>query len=244
MSIPAQSPSTGVIAGIDEVGRGALAGPVVAAACVLRAPLFPRKRPFMSWSPVRTEKQKGFCLIADSKKLTPEQREESLKWIQTNCVFGVGMTAASDIDAIGILGATERAMQEAVRNLAKILQPTYLLVDGRDKFWFDYSHSSIIRGDESESCIAAASIVAKVTRDRLMVESAKDFPHFGFDKHKGYGTEYHYQALRTHPPCILHRRSFLASAELVTQALSSESLLSQIQSSAPIKRMGNVSNCP
>src|SRR3989338_6190929 len=142
--------SAGVIAGIDEAGRGALAGPVVAAACILKANLIPRKTPFISWSPVRTERQQGFCLIADSKKLSPEQREESLLWIKANCVFGVGMTPAADIDQIGILGATERAMQEAVHNLAKILKPTYLLVDGRDKFWFDYPHSSIIRGDRSE----------------------------------------------------------------------------------------------
>ena len=113
-------------------------------------------------------------------------------------------------------------MQEAVRSLAKILKPTYLLVDGRDKFWFDYPHSSIIRGDESESCIAAASIVAKVTRDRLMIASAKEFPQFGFERHKGYGTKFHYEALRVHLPCALHRRSFLTNAQLVAQATAVE----------------------
>src|SRR3989344_5805209 len=179
-----------IIAGIDEAGRGALAGPVVAAACVIRSSLIPRKTPCISWSPVRTKRQQGFCLIADSKKLTPEQRESSFAWIKKNCLFGIGMSSADHIDRHGILAATERAMQEAIRALAQIITPTYLLVDGRDKFWFDYPHTSIIRGDESESCIAAASIVAKVTRDRLMIASAKEFPQFGFERHKGYGTNF------------------------------------------------------
>ncbi|HLD71210.1 MAG TPA: ribonuclease HII [Candidatus Peribacteraceae bacterium] len=212
------------MAGIDEAGRGALAGPVVAAACIVRSPLFARKEPFGSWSPVRTKRELGFCLIADSKKLTPKQREESLQWIQMHCAFGIGMTPAEDIDRIGILEATERAMQEALRNLATVMRPTYVLVDGRDKFWFDYPHSSIIRGDESESCIAAASIVAKVTRDRLMVASSKEFPQFGFEKHKGYGTELHYEALRQHSPCILHRRSFLSSAKHMEDTIALERL--------------------
>src|SRR3989338_8806517 len=125
-----------VIAGVDEAGRGALAGPVVAAACVLRSFLYPRKSPFISWSPVRRKRQQGHCLIADSKKLTPKQRDSSFQWISRNCLFGVGMTPAIDIDRIGILPATERAMQEAVHNLAALLKPTCLLIDGRDKFWF------------------------------------------------------------------------------------------------------------
>ena len=231
-----------IIAGIDEAGRGALAGPVVAAACVIQSSLIPRKTPFISWSPVRNKRQQGFCLIADSKKLTPEQRESSLAWIKQNCIFGVGMSSAEDIDGIGILGATEKAMQEAVKALAMIAQPTYLLVDGRDKFWFDYSHTSIIRGDESESFIAAASIIAKVTRDHLMIEASKDFPEYAFYQHKGYGTEAHYQCLKQHGMCSLHRRSFLKNTDLVAQALSDESLPSHIQSPTPKMRSGIVSN--
>ncbi|MEK7591366.1 MAG: ribonuclease HII [Patescibacteria group bacterium] len=210
------------IAGVDEAGRGALAGPVIAAACILRSFLYPRKTPFISWSPVRNKRQAGHCLIADSKKLTPEQREISFQWISKHCVFGVGMTPASDIDRMGILPSTERAMQEAVQNLAALLKPTYLLVDGRDKFWFDCAHTSIIRGDESEACIAAASIVAKVHRDRWMVEASRTYPQFGFERHKGYGTDAHFRALRKMPPCELHRRSFLTNAAYACQTLSRE----------------------
>lgn len=149
------------------------------------------------------------CIIADSKKLTEEQREIAFAWITTHCPFGVSMVNAEEIDAIGILEATQKAMQMAVAEVAKVITPTYLLIDGRDQFWFDYPHSSIIRGDESEPCIAAASIIAKVTRDRIMVEYAKEFPKYNFDQHKGYGTEEHLAAIQTHGPCPLHRLTFL-----------------------------------
>lgn len=184
--------NTPVIAGIDEAGRGALAGPVVAGACVLKAGV---QLP---------------SFIRDSKQLTPEIREEAFAWITTHCVaYGIGATEASVIDAEGILAATERAMQEAVAALARTVTPTYLLVDGRDKFWFDYPHSSVIDGDQLEPCISAASILAKVTRDRLMRDIARLFPTYGFDMHKGYGVPLHQEALRTHGPCPLHRRTFL-----------------------------------
>jgi ribonuclease HII len=182
-----------IIAGIDEAGRGALAGPVVAGACILpdgiRLPRF----------------------IRDSKQLTPETREEAFAWIAAHCAYGSGIVEAAFVDAHGILAATERAMQEAVAALAEIRRPTYLLVDGRDKFWFDYPHTAIIDGDDREPCISAASIVAKVTRDRLMVELDAHFPAFGFAMHKGYGTPEHYAALASHGLCLLHRRTFLRS---------------------------------
>lgn len=182
-----------VIAGIDEAGRGALAGPVVAGACILleATPLPP--------------------FIRDSKQMTPEMREEAFMWIAAHCVYGAGIVEAAFIDAYGILAATERAMQRAIAALAQTIQPTYLLVDGRDKFWFDYPHSAIINGDALEPCISAASIVAKVTRDRLILQLDGTFPQYGFAAHKGYGTPEHFAAITAHGPCLLHRRTFLSS---------------------------------
>ena len=203
-----------VIVGVDEAGRGALAGPVVAGACVLIPTLNRNRR------------------IRDSKQMTPDERDEAFTWITEHCMFGFGIVGHDVIDREGILAANERAMQEAVAMVATKIRPTYLLVDGRDKFWFDYPHSSIIDGDVHEPCIAAASIVAKVTRDRLMVEQAKLFPQYGFEQHKAYGTPEHQVALRTHGPCPIHRQTFLKTfltaslvptqAESLPQAVSAQ----------------------
>jgi ribonuclease HII len=167
--------------------------------------MFVRKH---GWSPF-AQKPEIDCLIGDSKQLSEEQRETAFNWITTHCAFGIGMSSAQEIDELGILGATERAMQTAVKELASKQTPTYLLVDGRDAFWFDYPHSSVIRGDSLEPAIAAASIIAKVTRDRLMKEHHETFPHYGFAQHKGYGSTVHMDALKEHGPCALHRQSFL-----------------------------------
>ena len=180
-----------IIAGIDEAGRGALAGPVVAAACV-----FSRRR-------------RGVPRIDDSKRLAPEEREEAFAYLTLHCPYGVSIVGADIVDREGILGATERAMQEAVAFLRVLARPTYLLIDGRDHFWFDIPHSSIIRGDQSEQCISAASIIAKVTRDRWMLGAALKYPLYGFAEHKGYGTAEHCLRLRKCGPCPLHRRTFL-----------------------------------
>lgn len=181
-----------VIVGIDEAGRGPLAGPVMAGACVDCLAL------------------NGHPLMRDSKQLEPAEREEAYAWITAHCVYGVGIASATSIDADGILEATQRAMQDALALVAKIVTPTYVLVDGRDHFWFDYSHSSIIDGDQKEQCISAASIIAKVTRDRWMEDIAhREFPQYGFAKHKGYGTPEHRAALEKYGPCPIHRRSFL-----------------------------------
>jgi ribonuclease HII len=196
-----------VIAGIDEAGRGALAGPVVAAACVLSA-----------------GKRRLPPFIRDSKKLTPEGREEAYAWIIAHCTYGIGMAEALFIDANGILAATERAMQQAVEELRKSIAPTYLLVDGRDKFWFDYPHSSIIRGDETEPCISAASIIAKVTRDRIMEREHQRFPLYGFEEHKGYGAPAHLEAIRIHGPSPLHRTTFLKNLHLEAHAIVATAL--------------------
>ncbi len=181
-----------VLVGIDEAGRGALAGPVVACACALPK----RKRP----KDIR---------IDDSKRMTADQREASFQWISKHCVYGVGVVSAAQVDSIGILACTEIAMQQAVAQVAATAGKLYLLVDGRDAFWFDHPHSSVVRGDQSEPCIAAASIVAKVTRDRLMTDMDAAAPGYGFADHKGYGTSEHYAAIRKHGCCPEHRRTFL-----------------------------------
>ena len=200
--------ATAVIVGIDEAGRAPLAGPVAAGACVIPHSLFRRRLSFNAWSPDKRKHDDEY-LIADSKKLSPEQRERAFEWIVANCPHGIAMTDAATIDRIGILAATERAMQLAIRTLSEFVTPTYVLVDGRDKFWFDYPKSSIIGGDGLEPCIAAASILAKVTRDRLMIEWAKEYPGYGFELHKGYPTPAHYDAIKKRGICTLHRQSFL-----------------------------------
>lgn len=197
--------SAAIIAGIDEAGRGPLAGPVVAAACIEIPEL--KKHP----------------LIRDSKALSEAQREEAFTWIEDHCTYGFGIVHASYIDEHGILAATEHAMQQAHSLLSRKITPTYLLVDGRDKFWFDVSHTSIIDGDALEPSISAASIIAKVMRDRLMKEQDALFPLYGFAQHKGYGAPQHIEALQTHGPCPIHRRSFLTNI-LTIEQLSASSL--------------------
>lgn len=179
------------VVGVDEAGRGSVAGPVVAGACAL---------PDGAKPPV---------LIADSKLLSPAERQKSFEWLVDHCLCGVGIVSAEDVDRIGILAATERAMQAAVAEVAARAAPLYLLVDGRDAFWFDHPHSSIIRGDQSEPCISAASILAKVTRDKLMCDLDAEFPAYGFAAHKGYGTPAHYKAIKKYGCSTQHRRTFL-----------------------------------
>lgn len=188
MSSAADQP---VIIGIDEAGRGALAGPVVAGACLLI--------PELEMHP----------LIADSKSLTPEKREEAFCWIEKNCTYGYGIVDSTEIDTNGILACTEKAMNDALSMIEGKVTPTYLLVDGRDKFWFNYPHSGVIKGDESEPCISAGSIVAKVIRDRMMVEYAKEFPKYTFQEHKGYGAPQHIEAIEMFGTCPLHRTTYL-----------------------------------
>lgn len=206
-----------VIVGIDEAGRGPLAGPVVAGACHIPLPLYNRRRSYGAWSPHKRA-IKNDCIIGDSKALTAEQREHAYAWITANCFWGVGMVSAEAIDRIGILEATNEAMRLALTMLSEKITPTYLLVDGRDAFWFDYPHTSIIRGDDLEPAIAAGSIIAKVTRDRLMIEAAQEFPQYGFEGHKGYGSSNHIAAIKEYGPCGIHRRSFLRN--IFTNAVS------------------------
>lgn len=177
-----------LIAGIDEAGRGPLAGPVIAAAVILD-PL----RPIQG--------------LADSKKLTEKQRERLFQEIRHYALaWSVGGASVAEIDDINILQASLLAMQRAMAKI-KIL-PQLALVDGDRCPVFPCMAKAIIGGDATEPSISAASIVAKVFRDRLMRILDKRYPNYGFAKHKGYGTALHLQALRLHGPCRIHRQSF------------------------------------
>lgn len=176
------------VAGIDEAGRGPLAGPVVAAAVILQPDL-----PLVG--------------VNDSKKLTERQRERLFEQInQQALAVGVGIVDASTIDRINILQATRQAMLEAMQQLA--LQPDLLLIDGITPIATQLPQQTIKQGDQRSASIAAASIIAKVTRDRLMLTYDQQFPQYGFARHKGYGSAAHLAALRCHGPCPIHRLSF------------------------------------
>jgi ribonuclease HII len=176
------------VAGIDEAGRGPLAGPVVAAAVILP----------------------GDCMLEgvnDSKKLRPAKREELFARIRAYAVsIGVGIVDHTEIDRINILQATMKAMRLAVSQLA--VKPEHLLVDGPRYDDTSIPSTAIIGGDAKCFSIAAASIIAKVTRDHIMNEYDRLYPLYGFGRHKGYGTAEHLAALCAHGPCEIHRRSF------------------------------------
>ena len=177
------------IAGIDEVGRGPLAGPVVAAAVIL-PPDF------------------SVLGVDDSKKLTEKKREELFVSI-TECAlaYGIGVVDNHTIDEINILEATKLAMKQAVSALSET--PDYILIDALTLKDVSIPQKGIIKGDSLSISIAAASIVAKVTRDRMMEAYHKEYPHYAFDSNKGYGTKAHYEGLDCHGLCKLHRKSFL-----------------------------------
>ena len=176
-----------VIAGVDEAGRGPLAGPVVAAAVVLGEP-------------------DGRFPVQDSKLLDPEQREMLYGRIADTCNVGIGIVGAPVIDQVNILRATHQAMAEALSGLSPL--PDHALVDGRPVKGLPVPHTAIVKGDRQCRPIAAASIVAKVTRDRLLTELDSEYPQYGFARHKGYPTPEHLRCLREHGACPAHRRSF------------------------------------
>jgi ribonuclease HII len=182
------------VAGVDEAGRGALAGPVYAAAVVL-----PLDQPQIALS---------LREVDDSKRLSPAIREQLFGLICTYALaYGIGAASAEFIDQAGIVAATHQAMLAAVVRLA--VMPDHLLIDGRVCLPSILTpQSSVVRGDSLSLSIAAASILAKVSRDRYMVELDGRYPEYGFARHKGYGTFYHLAALAAHGPCPEHRRSF------------------------------------
>src|SRR3989344_3773300 len=211
------------MAGVDEAGRGALSGPVVAAAVILDEGITRRNG---LWRQVR-----------DSKSLTPDQRSVLVRYIRANVLdFGVGLATHKEIDALNILQASLLAMRRAVEGLKRM--PRELLIDGKNKIpllaspnigeentrslsppsiggvgggisrWETIEQRAIINGDAKILAISAASIIAKVFRDELMIKFGEKFPEYGFERHKGYGTALHFERLKHHGPCPIHRMTF------------------------------------
>jgi ribonuclease HII len=180
-----------LIAGVDEAGRGPLAGPVVASAVIL---------------PDRIPKSSGLWFVRDSKKLNQKQREELFSLIMEKAVaVGIGEASSEDIDRFNIFRASLMAMGRAIETLS--IQPDFCLIDGGHPLPYPPS-KAIIKGDTSSLSIAAASIIAKVERDKKMAEFHKIYPHYNFAQNKGYATADHKQALLENGPCPIHRISF------------------------------------
>jgi len=184
------------VAGVDEAGRGPLAGPVVAAAAILPA----------KWAEAGLPRELDG--LNDSKQLTPTRREDFFAFL-TACgevEFAVAQVDSPKIDAINILRATHQAMNAALAKLSP--QPQHALVDGRPVRTMRVPQTAIVKGDARSYSIAAASVLAKVTRDRMMLEFDRQWPAYGFAEHKGYGTARHLAAIAAHGPCPIHRKSF------------------------------------
>ena len=174
-----------MIAGIDEVGRGCLAGPVIAAAVILKSPI------------------EG---LTDSKKLSPKKRKYFSEKIMENSIFAIGSANNHEIDEMNILQASLLAMQRSFENLN--VEPKKILVDGTHVFSTSIIIESIVGGDNLVPSISAASIVAKVYRDKLMMEYSKEFPRYGFEKHKGYPTKFHKEMIAKYGYTKIHRQTF------------------------------------
>ncbi|GAB4340457.1 MAG: ribonuclease HII [Candidatus Abyssubacteria bacterium] len=183
----AQENGYAVIAGVDEVGRGPLAGPVVAAAVILP--------PDVRWAEVN-----------DSKLLSDEQRREALTIISAAADIGVGVVSIEEIDRLNIHRASLLAFKLAIEDLTRV--PDFVLIDGRHEATLGIPQRAIVKGDKLSLSIAAASIVAKVTRDQMMLEYDKRYPQYGFAKHKGYSTAQHIAMIKQFGICPIHRRSF------------------------------------
>lgn len=193
------------IAGIDEVGVGPLAGPVVAAAVVL---------------PYRVD----LVGLDDSKRVRPALRQSlALELREIALGIGIGEVSVEEIDQIGIYQAALEAMRRAVASLARTTEVGHLLVDARNVPGVSFPQTSIIKGDQKDASIAAASVVAKVHRDALMQVMSRRYPAYGFDRHMGYGTAAHVAALERHGPCPIHRRSFAPVAKVERRLLRGSS---------------------
>ena len=178
-----------LICGVDEAGRGPLAGPVCAAAVIL-----PRNIEIVG--------------LNDSKKLSEKSREKLYDEICEKAMsFGIAFASVEEIEELNILNAAMLAMNRAIAQLEP--QPELALIDGNRSSAIEINSRCVIKGDAKCADIAAASILAKVTRDRYMLEMAEKYPEYHFERHKGYGTKLHYEALREYGPCVIHRPSFL-----------------------------------
>ena len=182
------------IAGLDEAGRGALCGPVVAAAVVFPPEWISGSGP--DW----------IGRIDDSKRLAPRRRETLARSIRRQASFGLGMASSGEVDGMNVLRATHEAMRRAVAALP--IAPEVVLVDGYPVRNFPWPQEALIHGDRRSLAVAAASILAKVSRDRFMTFFGRRYPGYGMDRHKGYGTRAHYEALALFGPTPFHRRSF------------------------------------
>lgn len=190
----------GWLVGVDEAGRGAWAGPVVAAAVALPCAVL-RERPFL----------RATAGVKDSKQVKSPAAREELRAALEACggiAFAVGEGSVAEIEAVNVLGATKLAMARALAGLGVDLAQARLLIDGRPLCDFPYRHTGIVKGDATSLCIAMASIFAKTTRDRLLVALGAAHPGFGFERHFGYGTPQHRAATRALGPCAAHRLSF------------------------------------
>lgn len=177
-----------LVCGVDEAGRGPLCGPVVAAAVILKP---------------------GQMIdgVNDSKKISEKKREKLYEDIMANALaVGVGMSDVDVIEEVNILNATKLAMKQAINNLK--VQPEYVLIDGNQMIDITIDAETVVSGDAKSESIAAASIIAKVTRDRMLLEWDKEYPEYGFAKHKGYGTKAHIEAIGKYGLTPLHRKSF------------------------------------
>ena len=178
-----------IICGVDEAGRGPLAGPVCAAAVILPPNI-------------------DIPGLDDSKKLTDKRRRELMPIIKEKAIaYGIAFADQAEIDEINILQATFLAMERAIAQLS--VKPEFVLIDGNRQKDFGLPVQTVVHGDSLSASIAAASVLAQVTRDDFMLEMATQYPQYGFDVHKGYGTRVHYAALTEHGPCAIHRMSFL-----------------------------------
>ncbi len=192
-----------IVVGIDEAGRGPLAGPVVAGAVFI-----------VSDNLEKMTKEKEISLIRDSKTLSSKQREKAYELIVNNFPCGVGLSSHETIDRTNILQASFLAMKKAIFDLKRKIScdADLLLVDGRSVIPnISLKQKNIINGDRDIFSISAASIIAKVTRDRMMLEFHEKFPEYSFDRHKGYGTKLHFEMIDRHGICEIHRKSFAKS---------------------------------
>ena len=189
-----------LVCGVDEVGRGPLAGPVVVAACIM-PPLL---------------RIKG---INDSKKLTEKKREELYKIIVKEAIaYNVVFVSEKEVDELNIYQATKKGMLEAINGLK--VKPEHVLIDAMPLGELELPHTSIIHGDALSASIAAASILAKVTRDHFMEKMDVKYPNYGFKRHKGYCTKAHIEALEKYGPCAIHRKTFAPVSKYFTKQLS------------------------
>lgn len=188
------------IGGVDEVGRGPLIGNVVAACCIL---------------------PKDFKLdgLTDSKKLTEKKREEYYDYIIKNCIaYGIGKCSPEEIDKYNILEATKKAMKKAINEVKHKINLEYVLIDGNMKFDLDLPYKSIVKGDSKSISIAAASVIAKITRDHEMYELDKEYPMYGFSKHKGYPTKKHIEAINRYGLIDGYRKSYGPVKDIINKA--------------------------